>query len=123
MKYLFLALAWTILLAALSLMPGKSIPSFSWGSLFQWDKLGHWFFYSILVFLWGKFLQQRSSKGKIATVNLFFLLFCGILYGIALEFAQFKFIPERHFDMFDIIANIIGCFTGLYFIKLILKQN
>ena len=38
-----------------------------------------------------------------------------LVYGIAMEFVQQNFIPNRSFDVGDIIADGVGCVIGFLF--------
>jgi VanZ family protein len=40
-----------------------------------------------------------------------------IVYGIAIEFIQRDFIPHRSFDLFDIVADTLGCVVGWIVVK------
>ncbi len=47
-----------------------------------------------------------------------YILICGIFYGIIMEFVQKNWVPNRSFEIGDIIADTIGCFIAyLYFMK------
>ncbi len=51
---------------------------------------------------------------------LFFSL-VGVIYGISIEFIQKYYIPNRSFDLFDILADTIGCLVGYYLAKRVFK--
>ena len=40
------------------------------------------------------------------------LALCGCVYGIAMEFVQKYFVPNRSFEIGDIIADTIGSIAG-----------
>ena len=96
-------------------MPGVNLPE-SWSDLFQPDKLAHIFVYAVQVFL---FLRGFHLTNKLTRKISFFVVLGTILYGISLEIVQYAFFEDRFFEVFDIIANIIGSFTGW----LIFKKN
>ena len=68
------------------------------------DKFVHAFSYFILM-VWFSGLYAKGEGKKIA----FVLIFLGIL----LEFIQAR-LPYRFFDPFDLIANTVGIFFGLF---------
>lgn len=107
-----LALAiWTILVAVASLVPlgnsvGMSIP--------HQDKLVHIFMYAIMAYLALK-VHWHNNK----SISSVLAIMLSILYGCLMEYAQLLFSELRHFDYFDIIANIIGSMMGslIYYLK------
>jgi VanZ family protein len=107
-----LALAiWIILVTMASLMPldnnGRMmIP--------HQDKLVHIFMYAIMAYL---ALKVHWHNNKSISYGLAIIL--SILYGCLMEYAQLLFSEFRHFDYFDIIANIIGSMMGslIYYFK------
>ena len=95
---------WALVIAVLSLMPAKSIAIWSWNELFQLDKLVHAFVYGGLYLIW--LIEMGKSKAPIR-VSTGPLIACAA-YGVLLEVLQSKMYLGRHFDVLDIIANIIG---------------
>jgi VanZ family protein len=63
-----------------------------------------------LVFLWCRTITIFTEKKSIFFIQVAFYFF---LYGIAMEFIQKYFIPNRSFDIADIIADGIGSAIGL----------
>ena len=118
MKVFIPAILCGLIILALSLMPGSSLPSFSFFDLFQPDKIGHFFAYGIFVstLLYG-FVQQAHPT-KIINTTVFKAVIFGICYGIVIEIIQGAFFPSRNFEVLDIIANIIGCLVGVLSLKL-----
>jgi len=47
----------------------------------------------------------------------------GCVYGIAMEFVQKYWIPNRSFDIGDIIADTIGSIAGLVFATKLLTKR
>jgi VanZ family protein len=77
------------------------------------DKLVHAFLFFVLCFLCIKPIFTITNKTK--TQNIWFVLIAivGSLYGIAIEFIQQAFIANRAFDIYDIVADIVGCAIAL----------
>ncbi|MEO1436683.1 MAG: VanZ family protein [Bacteroidota bacterium] len=118
MKYFWPAGIWASIIFGLSVMPGTSLPKFTLMDFLQPDKVGHLVVYAMLVFLilWG--FKRRDKKWPVKKQRIRVLVY-SILYGIAIECIQ-QFLTDRHFDVLDIIANIIGCSLGItivYFIN------
>lgn len=113
-KFFLPALSWVLIITLLSLMSTKNLTKFT-VDIISFDKLAHIFIYAVLSFFiaWGlkKSLKYNNLSLKLLTV--IFLISC--FYGIGMEFAQKALSTGRHFEYYDIIANIIGSFIGLLF--------
>lgn len=102
-KALLALLFWVAGVTYLSLMPfdPNAIEPFKHA-----DKLGHFVFYGGMSFL---ILNAFTHKWKFKYVSALLLSIC---YGILIENLQDVLNGGRHFDYFDIIANISGAFIG-----------
>ena len=111
-KKIFPVLLWALLILFLSSTTSINLPE-SWWDIIGTDKLGHFGVYGIFTFLLLQlFVPSPLNFGKKGVI---LSLFIGILYGIGMEAMQYTFFPGRYFEYLDIIANIIGSFTGLFF--------
>ncbi|NNE26711.1 MAG: VanZ family protein [Saprospiraceae bacterium] len=94
---------WTLIVTVLSLMPDT-------GNHKEWipyqDKWAHVLMYFVLSIC----ICRLKAKFSLKWVITAFFIAC--FYGFCLECIQGAFISGRHFDYFDIIANIIGSLTG-----------
>lgn len=112
--YIVFTLAWTVVIFYLSTMPGPQLPRIDW--LMTPDKFGHAAVYGILAM--GIFFSIKSYYTNSKTVYRWsFLLASG--YGVAMELIQYSFFPDRYFELWDIVANIIGAFVALWLLKII----
>jgi len=105
---------WCLFIAVASLMP---LGSDSIDLIPYQDKWIHWFCYTVLAYLGGKSLGSgrfQNNKWLLLTV-----LIGASAYGFVIECLQGLFNTGRHFDYFDIIANIIGSMMGslIYYLK------
>ena len=114
-QYFLPAVFWMILVIGLSLLPARSLSSRKILLIPHLDKLVHFTFYFILsvAILYGlKKVEKLESKYVLTT-----FLFSSLL-GLALELAQGGLLAGRHFEILDIITNIIGASLGcLLFMK------
>ena len=125
-KYYIPALIWGIIIIFLSLMPSSSLNSKSMFDLDipNVDKIVHLIFYFGMSFaiLWGIY-----RNGYYRRKYFFITIIACSLMGIVIEVLQQMEIINRHFDMLDIIANIIGTLLGsvlfLKFFKLLPNGN
>ena len=98
-----------MIILVLSLTPGDKIPEIEF-TLFKIDKVAHFLFYSILALLMGigfyfKKNEPFYKKGVI-------IIAIGISIGSLVEITQGVLIPNRCFDIYDILANSLGTVTG-----------
>jgi VanZ family protein len=113
LKHFKWSLLWALFILILCGMPGKDIPHISFLELISFDKFVHAsiFFVLILLTIRGFKLQTAypflKKKSKISAT-----IFC-INYGGILEIMQGTLFQDRSADVYDFIANSIGCFIGL----------
>ena len=84
------------------------------------DKLGHLLAYFVLSvsFLWA-FAQTKQLNRRLA----FWVVITCASYGIVLEFVQFAFFPERYFEWWDMLANLVGALLAILIIRFINKSS
>ena len=90
------------------------IPSF--------DKFVHFILFGVLVFLWCFYYFTKKTALKKSLVIYFIIFFLSCTLGISLEYVQKYFIPNRDFELGDIIADLIGSsvaygFCNIFFIR------
>jgi VanZ family protein len=67
-------------------------------------------------------LKKYGANQELKIIFLRVAVLC-LIYGVGMEFVQKYFIPNRSFDIGDIIADAIGCLTGLvYSIRRYIKK-
>lgn len=120
LKYFWPPIIWTILLIFLSLLPGKSMPSFSIADIFAIDKVGHLFFYATLVFLW---LNGFHKGGRYSLFLVSVVFLAAFLLGVMLELSQALFSSGRNFDILDVLANFFGCAVGVLIFNFFFKSK
>ncbi len=104
---------WLIISTLLLTIPGKAIPQENWLGKIWFDKWVHIGMFGIMVFLWCWAMQRMVlDNKKLKSVFVFITLLC-LVYGIGMEFIQKYLVNNRSFDTGDIIADAVGCATGL----------
>jgi len=79
------------------------------------DKLVHFSFNAALLFLW---LHYFNSRRLLKSFRIIFtVFFFAIVYGIIIELSQEHFTLSRKADIWDVVANTIGCLLGLFIFK------
>ena len=83
----------------------------------HFDKWVHFGLFAVLLFLWRMcFLKNTRS------VDAIILLLAGI-YGLSIELIQKEWIPNRSFDWFDLLADMVGSIAGVVFYMWVYKKN
>ena len=99
-------------------LPGNDFPEEDWFTKVFLDKWIHVGLFALIVSLWSLPLIQRLEEAARLRRLLVWVTLVFIFYGIAIEFIQGQFIPQRTFGVDDIIADTIGCGIGLIFARL-----
>ncbi|EDM44263.1 glycine cleavage system protein H [unidentified eubacterium SCB49] len=81
------------------------------------DKLVHIVFNAALIFLWLLYFYKRGLYQDFK--GLFIVFICAVIYGIIIEVAQEQFTTTRMADVKDVVANTIGCLSGLLLFKIL----
>lgn len=111
-----LALGWAALIYYLSDQPGIDIPP-----LFpQQDKLLHLGAYGVLGFL--AMGSCRAGSCRHRTTHYWFAVLLVGLYGVLDEFHQ-RFVPGRHPDVLDVLADLCGALLGAGLMFLLLRRT
>ena len=114
-RFLIPAISWLIISTILLTLPGSAFPQEDWLSKIWFDKWVHIGMFSIMVTLicWGIYKKNSLPATRMRKFILVAVL-C-LCYGIAMEFVQKYFIPNRSFDVGDILADGVGSFLGLMY--------
>ncbi|MBC7885698.1 MAG: VanZ family protein [Saprospiraceae bacterium] len=112
--YLRLAISWTLIILWLSLISVHSVSQYSIWNFAGADKLVHVIFYFIFSILWSIGLKNKNSIKK-------FVLIFSVSFGILMEICQFYLSNGRSFELYDILANIIGSLGGVILFKLFIN--
>jgi len=106
------AIAWTVVIFILLVLPGRSFPE--QGILGQWhlDKVVHAGIFGTFVWLWHAwYARYHSVDGRKLLRAACWLFLIGSLYGAGMEFYQ-KYFTSREFETADILADSIGAALG-----------
>jgi len=101
------AIGWLILISILFFLPGSALPKENWFDKIYIDKWVHVGLFAVLIFLW-----RSSFNWDINSYNLLLLL-AAVLYGFLVEVVQLNWIPNRSFDMYDVLSDASGSIVGL----------
>ncbi|HEV8508387.1 MAG TPA: VanZ family protein [Chitinophagaceae bacterium] len=104
------AITWVIIVTVLLCLPGAALPRENWFDKIWLDKWIHIALFLMMVYLWCRYISKSGGK-KIRYFSQIAIYF--FVYGIVMELVQKYFIPNRSFDLKDILADGLGCAMGL----------
>lgn len=90
------------------------------GGLLAFDKVAHTSVFTILALLVAVSFSKHKQLSGLRFNTILFVLSSCIMYGIVLEFIQSQ-VPEREFDVFDMVANSSGAMLGMIVFYIIYK--
>ncbi|HQV77892.1 MAG TPA: VanZ family protein [Chitinophagales bacterium] len=112
------AVLWSGIIFFLCFLPGSAFPKEDWLDKIYFDKIVHAFLYFVLFFL---IIRNFSAQTK---ATIFITSTLCIAQGILIEFIQdSSYIQNRSFDVYDILANIIGVLFSISFRNKICKTS
>jgi len=113
-KYFIPAVIWLVTSLILLTLPGSAFPKENWLNFIWADKLIHIGMFALLTLLWCYAFFKSNPSNNLLKI---FLItgFVFIIYGAAMEFVQKYWIPNRSFELEDIIADTIGVILGFLF--------
>jgi VanZ family protein len=109
------AIAWLISSIILLSLPGNNLPEGSFNFPY-FDKYVHFIMFFMLTVL---FCYPITKWGPGSSTSLFNqIAVYVIVYGIIMEFVQKHLVPNRSFDVVDILFDSLGSLSGLAAIRL-----
>ncbi len=120
LRYNLLTILWAIIILVLVLLPSQNLPKIDEDSLIGFDKLIHISIFLVLVFLMIVGFIKQSIYPVLRYDAVKYALIISIGYSLVLEGGQF-FSEGRTVDIYDIIANTVGCTSGFALFYVIYK--
>jgi VanZ family protein len=119
-RYYLPAMGWIVLILFLCTMPGSSLPKISLLDKLHVDKVVHFFLFggTVILLAYGYYKQN----GRLSGLGLFSIAFVVTLYGLAIEFIQKYLIPNRSFELMDVLADGAGALMGALIFRWIGKK-
>lgn len=122
-NYKLLVSLWALFIFILISIPMGSVPKMpKFIDLIQPDKIVHIVIYAVFVFLLFKSFIQ-SGVNLSSTTIMFIVFIIGAIYSGTSELLQKYVFIYRTCSLYDFIADVIGCFIGLSYIKFSMKIN
>lgn len=110
------AIIWFLITIVLFTLPPSRLPDDEIFKIPQQDKIIHFIIFLSLVYLFSwpltkSTLTTLQKRSWYITIALY-----ALVYGIAIEFIQKYFVPNRSYDGWDILADAVGCLAGCIFV-------
>lgn len=110
-------IAWFFVVMVLICLPGQDVPSNNMFALLHFDKFIHAGIFGLLVILFIRPIAM-SKIDKQQKIQYYFRIAISVaIWGLATEFIQLYFVPGRSFDMWDFVADAVGCGIAYWFSK------
>jgi len=106
----FPGIAWLTLVTVLLCLPGSTLPKNPFFESIHADKWIHISLFAILFLLFARPFRNREIKKKDNWLPQI-ALGC-VCFGIAMEFVQKYWVPNRSFELQDILADTAGTMLG-----------
>jgi len=113
-------MTWFIMTTVLLCLPGSAFPKQNWFDKIWLDKWVHLGLFAVMVVLWCRAITAAENRNNSIFLQITFYVF---LYGVVMEFVQKNFIPNRSFDVGDIVSDLIGSAIGLFVVMRWHKKN
>lgn len=111
-RYLYWPLGWTLLTIGLLCLPGNALPGSGIFGIKHIDKIAHFILFGGIVLFWAIWTATRLAGADTWQKKLIPILLFSIGLGVAMEFIQVNYIPNRSFDDWDIVWDAIGSLTA-----------
>ena len=108
LKFNALAIIWATIVFFISVVAGSAQTSIN---VVGMDKFIHTGIYALLCLQLIVGFSKQHSFRLLKFNPVIGAVIVSATYGILLEFVQY-FIPERSFDIYDMLANALGAFIG-----------
>jgi len=109
------ALFWSAIIVFLLSIPGSDLPEeSSFLTIPYFDKWVHFGIFALFVVLWCWAVSLKKSAGNLVQKFIWITL-AGILLGYLMELVQKYLVPNRDYDLWDVVADSAGAIAGLLF--------
>lgn len=112
-----------IITVVLLTLPGTSFPKSHLFDIPYFDKWIHIGMFGLLCSLFSLPIKDLLISNSQKRNWFLAIMLIGIGYGISMEFVQKYWIPNRSFEVMDILADSVGCLLAFVFSLQILRKN
>lgn len=109
------ALFWSAIVIFLLSIPGSDLPEeSSFLSIPHFDKWVHLGIFALFVILWCWALSLNKNRRNLAR-SFIWITLGAIVFGYLMELVQKYLVPNRDYDLWDVVADSAGAIIGLLF--------
>ena len=119
-KYNTPSILWAAFILVICLMPGHDLPKVD---IVDFDKFVHISVYVLLSLLTYYGWTRQETLSYLHQHTFFKIVILLASYGFAVEIMQELFTADRHYDIYDAIANAIGAVLGAVIARRIVKRK
>jgi hypothetical protein len=112
------SIMWGLVILLSCIIPGNRINKVALLELKHIDKFLHFLMYFIFSIILYLDLRKYINTLKNKYFGYLYIFFISLVWGIIIELIQYYILSYREGNVFDIIANIGGILTGIFFILL-----
>ncbi len=120
-RYFLPALAWMLVVFIAISMPPGNLPKSGIFSMPHFDKLVHFFLFSIFGLLFSFGFYKQGSQKLMHRYFVLFTLLAGFIYGSLTEILQHFYFSGRNGNITDVAFNLFGTVFGITLFSNILK--
>lgn len=106
---------WLIISTILFCLPASALPKETWLEKIWFDKWVHIGIFVVLVITWCWACMSKQYLPARLRLIFFCISLTALFYGAGMELVQHTLVPNREFDVGDIIADAVGCFAGFLY--------
>ncbi|MCD6179260.1 MAG: VanZ family protein [Bacteroidales bacterium] len=111
---------WLIFIAIVSSLPNIPTQEINiWDEPFRLDYLEH---FGVFAILFGLFVLWKSDKNGFFSVKKYYLFILGLLLFAVIDEIHQLWISGRSYNPLDLIYNLLGSISGMYFTKFSLRK-
>ena len=112
------AIIWWVIVLILMCTPGKALPKLgSWTDLISLDKIIHLSIFGLMAYLFMRPFSYNDLTVQHKKNHFLKIAIALSIWGLTIEFIQHFFISGRSFDVYDFIADAVGCFAAYIYSK------
>ena len=111
---------WLVFIAVVSSLPNIPTQEINiWDEPFRLDYLEHFGVFAILL---GLFVLWKSDKNGLFYLKKHYPFVLGLFFFAIIDELHQLWIPGRSYNPLDLIYNLLGSISGMYFTKYILQK-
>jgi ABC-type transporter Mla maintaining outer membrane lipid asymmetry permease subunit MlaE len=112
------SIIWGLIILLLCTIPGNKINKVALLELRHIDKFLHFLMYFIFSLILYLDLRKYINSLKNKYFGYLYIFFISLVWGVIIELIQYYILSYREGSVADIIANIGGILTGIFFVLL-----